>query len=190
MSEPPVVADDADEPEAEYPPLLPTDADDPLGLGFAAQIANQVAGTQAPRGLPRRRPRRPRAIATRSGAGPDGRDPQTLGDLLGRVVRDQDWTIQVGVRQLLLSWPALVGQAIADHSEPTGYADGVVQVQADSTAWATALRQLAPQLVAKLNERLGDGTVTRIDVRGPNAPTWKHGIRSVRDGRGPRDTYG
>ena len=190
MSEPPVVPDDADEPEAEYPPLLPTDADDPLGLGFAAQIASQVAGTQAPRGLPRRRPRRPRAIATRSGAGPDDRDPQTLGDLLGRVVRDQDWTIQVGVRQLLLSWPALVGRAIADHSEPTGYADGVLQVQADSTAWATALRQLAPQLVAKLNERLGDGTVTRIDVRGPNAPTWKHGIRSVRDGRGPRDTYG
>ena len=69
MSEPPVVpddADDADEPEAEYPPLLPTDADDPLGLGFAAQIANQVAGTQAPRGLPRRPPR-PLPAACRCG---------------------------------------------------------------------------------------------------------------------------
>jgi predicted nucleic acid-binding Zn ribbon protein len=49
---------------------------------------------------------------------------------------------------------------------------------------------MAPQLVAMLNEQLGDGTVTRIAVLGPDAPSWKKGRRSVRDGRGPRDTYG
>ena len=49
---------------------------------------------------------------------------------------------------------------------------------------------MAPQLVAKLNEQLGDGTVARVKVLGPDAPTWKKGRLSVRDGRGPRDTYG
>jgi predicted nucleic acid-binding Zn ribbon protein len=29
-----------------------------------------------------------------------------------------------------------------------------------------------------------------LDVLGPHAPSWRHGTRSVRDGRGPRDTYG
>ena len=34
------------------------------------------------------------------------------------------------------------------------------------------------------------GTVAVIDVQGPHTPSWKRGRRSVRDGRGPRDTYG
>ena len=34
------------------------------------------------------------------------------------------------------------------------------------------------------------GEEARITILGPAAPSWKHGPRSVRDGRGPRDTYG
>ncbi|HET9304270.1 MAG TPA: DciA family protein, partial [Propionibacteriaceae bacterium] len=78
----------------------------------------------------------------------------------------------------------------AAHSQPEGYADTVLTVRADSTAWATQLRYLAPQLVAMLNDQLGDCTVSRIKVLGPDAPSWKKGRRAVRDGRGPRDTYG
>ena len=66
----------------------------------------------------------------------------------------------------------------------------MLTVRTDSTAWAASLRTLAPQLVAILNEQLGDRTVTRIAVLGPDAPSWKKGRLSVRDGRGPRDTYG
>ncbi|MDN5961949.1 MAG: DciA family protein, partial [Propionibacterium sp.] len=61
--------------------------------------------------------------------------------------------------------------------------------RAESSTWASALRLLAPQLVAELNRRLGDGSVIRVDVRGPAAPSWRHGRRTV-NGRGPRDTYG
>ncbi|MFZ1282737.1 MAG: DUF721 domain-containing protein, partial [Propionicimonas sp.] len=46
-----------------------------------------------------------------------------------------------------------------------------------------------PQLVARLNDQLGQGTVERVVVVGPSAPSWKKGKRSV-PGRGPRDTYG
>jgi predicted nucleic acid-binding Zn ribbon protein len=63
-------------------------------------------------------------------------------------------------------------------------------VRTDSTAWATQMRWLAATVLRRLNEELGDGTVTLIDVKGPTGPTWKSGPRSVRDGRGPRDTYG
>ena len=60
---------------------------------------------------------------------------------------------------------------------------------AESSTWASSLRTIAPQLVAVLNEQLGQGTVTRVTVIGPEAPSWKKGHRSV-PGRGPRDTYG
>jgi predicted nucleic acid-binding Zn ribbon protein len=52
------------------------------------------------------------------------------------------------------------------------------------------MRLLAPTALRRLNEELGDQTVTLIDVKGPSGPSWRKGLRSVRDGRGPRDTYG
>ena len=88
-------------------------------------------------------------------------------------------------------WAELVGDEVARalHARsrsPTGK----LVVRTDSTAWATQLRLLAPTVVRRLNEELGHGTVTVIEVLGPHLPTWKKGPRSVRDGRGPRDTYG
>ena len=58
-------------------------------------------------------------------------------------------------------------------------------------ATATRLAKAGAKVaIFDLNAELGEGSVVRIEVRGPAAPSWKHGIRSVRDGRGPRDTYG
>jgi predicted nucleic acid-binding Zn ribbon protein len=160
---------------------------DPTGLGLARAIAGSVAG-QAYR---RRRYKPSRPVDPQSaGAHPDDRDPQLLGAALNRLVEAQGWSRDISVRMLLGKWPSLVGPVNAVHSTPIGYADGVLTVRAESTVWATSLRAMAPQLVAKLNEALGDGTVTRVEILGPAAPSWKKGRRSVRDGRGPRDTYG
>ena len=41
---------------------------------------------------------------------------------------------------------------------------------ADSDAWAAQVRLMAPQLIKRLAEELGHGTVTRIRVRGPSCP--------------------
>ncbi len=87
-------------------------------------------------------------------------------------------------------WDSIVGREVAQHATPEAFAEGRLVVRTDSTAWATQMRLLAPTVVRRLNEELGDGTVTVIDVAGPQGPTWKRGLRSVRDGRGPRDTYG
>ena len=161
-------------------------AHDPAGLELAQTVARSL-GAQARR----KRRKRPRPVGPQvSGARADDRDPKLLSDAVERLVESKGWTTEINVHTLLARWGLLVGAATATHSAPEGYADTVLTVRADSTAWATQLRYLAPQLVAMLNEQLGDGTVTRIKVLGPDAPSWKKGPRSVRDGRGPRDTYG
>lgn len=109
---------------------------------------------------------------------------------MDRFVDAHGWSTEISLRILLGKWPSLVGSVNAAHSTPVGYHDSILEVQAESTVWATSLRAIAPQLVGQLNSELGADTVTRIDVRGPQAPSWKKGRRSVRDGRGPRDTYG
>ena len=83
-------------------------------------------------------------------------------------------------------WAELVGPEVGAHSRAESFADGRLVVRTDSTAWATQLKLLAPAVVRRLNEDLGHGTVVVIEVLGPHAPSWKHGARSVRDGRGPR----
>jgi len=86
-------------------------------------------------------------------------------------------------------WDQVVGTEVAEHVVPEHYVDTTLTVRADSTAWATQMRLLAGQVLARLNTELGHGTVTRIHVQGPQPPSWRHGPRSVK-GRGPRDTYG
>ncbi len=126
---------------------------------------------------------------TRSGAHPDDRDPQTLSVTMKRLVAEHGWEDDVAVGGVMGRWPEIVGADLAAHCEPEGWSEGVLTVRTDSTAWATQVRMLAPQVLRRLGEELGHGTVTRIEVRGPGAPSWVKGTRTVK-GRGPRDTYG
>lgn len=136
----------------------------------------------------RARWRRP-ASEERSGAHPDDRDPQLLGPTLDRLVADQGWETDAAVGGVMGRWAEIVGAEVAAHAQPVSWADGELVVQADSTAWATQIRLLAPTLLSRLATELGSGAVRSVTVRGPSAPSWKRGLRSV-PGRGPRDTYG
>lgn len=118
-----------------------------------------------------------------------GRDPQGIGRIFGRFLKERGWSQPVAVGGVIARWRELVGAEIADHCEAVAFEDSTVRVRCDSTAWATNLKLMAPHVVRQLNERLGDGVVTRLDITGPAAPSWRKGYRTVR-GRGPRDTYG
>ena len=189
----------------------PVQPDDPgpgaEGLDLARATARSVAAAarQVPgpggragaggrrRTLPTSRSATPRSgplLPSMSGAHPDDRDPQPLGSVMGRLVDDHGWELDLRVHGLFGRWPELVGRDVAEHCAPESFADGRLVVRSDSTAWATQLRLLAATLVRRLNEELGHGVVTLIEVRGPQGPSWKKGRRSVRGGRGPRDTYG
>lgn len=187
MPDPP---DEQYAPDEQWPEDEPRPVEhDPQGLDLARQIARAVQASSAGVRRPRRRRRQPREDPQSSGAHPDGRDPKLLGEALDGLFDELGWRTEVNVHLILGRWGEIVGSTIADHSQPQHYADRVLTVRAESTAWASALRLQAAQIVARLNEALGDGSVERIVILGPDVPSWKHGRRSVR-GRGPRDTYG
>ena len=125
----------------------------------------------------------------RSTSGPDDRDPQPLGASVDRLVTERGWATNAAVGGVVARWPVVVGPELADHCVPERYAETVLTVRAESTAWATQLRILAPVLVARLNAECGDGTVTQVKVLGPGG-TAPHPGRLRVPGRGPRDTYG
>jgi predicted nucleic acid-binding Zn ribbon protein len=129
----------------------------------------------------------PRAVWRASGA--VGRDPQPLGSLARELAKKRGWSAQVAEGTVLGNWATVVGHQIADHAVPTALKEGVLSVAAESTAWATQLRMVQSQLLAKIAAAVGNGVVTSLKITGPAAPSWRKGPRHIA-GRGPRDTYG
>ena len=184
-----MTADDEHGPTSDEPAEKPADhAEDGLDLARALTRAS-ARSTPARRAKKKTKGRRP-PPGRASGAHPDDRDPQTLDATVGRIVEDHGWDLNLRVQGVFARWAEIVGAEIAGHTTPESFADGRLVVRTDSTAWATQLKLLAPTVVRRLNEDLGHGTVTVIEILGPHGPSWKKGPRSVRDGRGPRDTYG
>jgi predicted nucleic acid-binding Zn ribbon protein len=124
-----------------------------------------------------------------SGPGPDSRDPQALGNATRDLAKKQGWSSRVAEGTVFGRWPTVVGSHIADHATPTGLRDGVLSVTAESTAWATLLRFIQHQVLAKIAAEVGDGVVNSLRITGPTAPSWRKGPLHIA-GRGPRDTYG
>jgi predicted nucleic acid-binding Zn ribbon protein len=124
-----------------------------------------------------------------SGAGPDPRDPARLGELITRLVKVRGWQRPTAEARIFGTWEQLVGKDLAAHCRPVKLADGELTIEAESTAWATQLRGLSRQLLARIGAELGREVVRRVHVHGPVAPSWVRGPKRVR-GRGPRDTYG
>lgn len=150
--------------------------EDPAADAAAAALRRATAAAPAAR---------PRRAVTRS----PGRDPETLGEAIDDLVREQGWGQQSAVAVLFSDWAGVVGAELAEHVAPDSFADGRLVVRADSTAWATQLRLLLPALHRAVDAAVGAGTVRSIVVQGPAAPSWVAGPRRVK-GRGPRDTYG
>jgi predicted nucleic acid-binding Zn ribbon protein len=90
----------------------------------------------------------------RSGSRSDDRDPQALSATIGRLMSEHGWETPVAVGGVVRNWAEVVGERIAEHCVPLGFADGVLTVQADSPAWAVELRHLSGR-AAREAERIG-----------------------------------
>ncbi|MBG6183619.1 putative nucleic acid-binding Zn ribbon protein [Arthrobacter sp. CAN_A214] len=174
-------------PQTPEPVSEPFEQDAPQALLNRLRSASQARGT-------------PRDPAPRKSAGSQrrryavepvfgGRDPEGLGKVFNRMLAERGWNSPVAVGSVLARWDELVGSEISAHCRPESFDGSTVLVRCDSTAWATQLRLISPDVLRRFEGELGQGVVTRISVIGPAAPNWRKGGRSVK-GRGPRDTYG
>ncbi|MFE2185191.1 DUF721 domain-containing protein [Streptomyces sp. NPDC059455] len=176
------------------PPAVPgaSPVPEPSGVDLA-RVALRAAKEQArARGAAAQQKKQARRGGLRSGARADGRDPLPLGAAINRLITERGWETPAAVGGVMGRWPQMVGPEVAQHCEPQRYDEDarVLTVRCDSTAWATQLRLLAPQLVARLNADLGQGTVKLIKVMGPGGPPRRYGQLRSPGSTGPGDTYG
>ena len=120
---------------------------------------------------------------------PRREDPQPLASAIGGLLDTEGWQQRAAMGSVFGRWAEIVGTDLAAHTRPDSFTDGELAVTADSTAWATQVRLLAPMLVKRLTAELGVGSVRRVKVRGPAPPRRRGGWR-VPGSKGPGDTYG
>lgn len=118
-----------------------------------------------------------------------GRDPVSVSKSLDALLSQFAWEGPLSQAELFAEWGEIVGEGNAVNSQPESLEKGLLLVRCTSTAWATSLRLMAPEIMKRIEEKHPKLGVKSIKFIGPDAPNWKRGPRSV-PGRGPRDTYG
>jgi predicted nucleic acid-binding Zn ribbon protein len=117
-------------------------------------------------------------------------DPQPLNSVLSELVDARDWRQGIAEGSLFTEWLQVVGPDVGAHSTPISLLDGLLTIQATSSAWATQLTLMRTNLLSTISNSAPGALVEEIVVLPPGAPSWKKGIRTIRNSRGPRDTYG
>jgi hypothetical protein len=90
--------------------------------------------------------------------------PTLLSGELARVARRPGWGERLGGVRVWSVWEDIVGAELAEHCEPIRLAGRVLVVRAESAAWATQLRYLTSQLIARAESALGPGSVREVRV--------------------------
>jgi predicted nucleic acid-binding Zn ribbon protein len=117
-------------------------------------------------------------------------DPQSIQSILSEVISNRNWSQGVAEGSLFSDWKMIVGDEIAEHTTPISLVDGKLTIQSSSTAWSTQMRLMKNDLLKTISTTAPGALVEELIFIGPNAPSWKRGLRSIKGARGPRDTYG
>ncbi len=125
---------------------------------------------------------------------------EEIGKILPGVFKSRVHAREGGLAEILAPfWPRVAGKPIAEHSRPVDFHIGTLTLWADSSAWATALRQLAEEIRAEINSFLGLPIVKRLRIEHRGAeeelrPAFPHlkgaAIRPRRNTRVPRNARG
>lgn len=152
------------------------------GIELAREALAQAKADARERGaLPGRVRRKGRRPVRESGR---GGDPTAFGPAIRELLAARGWQERAAVGGVFGRWPQIVGPELAEHTRPETFEDGVLVIAADSANWATQVRLLAANLVKRLNEDLGHGTVRRVKVVGPSGGQ-RGGRLRVTGGRRP-----
>lgn len=118
----------------------------------------------------------------------DATEPKPIGELLNELIQERDWKSGLSEGEIFVKWGEIVGADIAANSEPVEIKEEKLIIKCASTAWATQLNLIKTQLLQSIQNIAPK--INSLEIIGPNSPSWRKGLRTIKDARGPRDTYG
>ena len=95
----------------------------------------------------------------------DGAGPQPIGVALDAVMRGLGAPEASGVHLVFDRWAEVVGDSLAERTRPLKIEGNRLVLSVDEPAIATHVRFLQAELLARLEELLGPGRVSALDLR-------------------------
>ena len=118
----------------------------------------------------------------------DATEPKPIGELLNELIQERDWKSGLSEGEIFVKWDEIVGADIAENSEPIEIKEEKLIIKCASTAWATQLNLIKTQLLQSIQNTAPK--INSLEIIGPNSPSWRKGLRTIKGAKGPRDTYG
>ena len=113
----------------------------------------------------RRNDWRPPGPVPEKGAPRRADDPTPVGPVLDALLHSLGAPPADALATLFERWHELAGTPLADHGVPMSLEAGVLAVKVGEPAWSTEWRYRQGEVLRRCDELLGEGTVTRIEVR-------------------------
>ena len=95
----------------------------------------------------------------------DERDPRRVRSLLDTVTGRFGAPRSDVLTAIFAHWGELVGETVAAHARPDSLSHGRLVVSVESPAWATQLRFLAGDLLARVAHETGSDDVREVVIR-------------------------
>lgn len=99
------------------------------------------------------------------------RRPAAVADLLSAFLRGTPAEKRLKEGGIWLVWESAVGSRIASHAAPAAFRDGTLTLTVDSAPWMQQLSFLKRELIAKVNEKLGEEMVKDIFMKAGTVKT-------------------
>ena len=93
------------------------------------------------------------------------RRPAAVADLLSAILRGTPAEKRLREGEIWLVWESAVGSRIASHTSPAAFRDGTLTVAVDSAPWMQQLSFMKKELIAKVNEQLGEEMVQELYLK-------------------------
>jgi len=92
-------------------------------------------------------------------------DPESLGRLVPRVLRDLGLEEAARIVRVAERWEEAVGADVALHCRPVALRGATLEASVDSSVWCQQLRLRSPEILAGLQRVFGAGAPTRVRFR-------------------------
>jgi hypothetical protein len=94
-----------------------------------------------------------------------------IGIILPSLFRKQIRRAEPHLLEILLPlWPRIAGRTMAQHSQPSFFASGVLTLATDCATWGTQLRQMTEEIRAEINGFLGQAIVKKLRIKTVTQP--------------------
>jgi hypothetical protein len=87
-----------------------------------------------------------------------------IGSAIFSLLKTMDLDPRLERSLVMSSWETCAGELLAKQTKAKEYFDNVLTIAVKDETWRRHLSDLTPQLIAKLNHHIGEGTVRFIDI--------------------------